>query len=356
MHGKKEPGKRTPSKDLFAGCLLGQCLGDALGFPVEGTLPDACSLYVEKVLEGLMNRDFGPEKMDISPYTLGQYTDDSQLARELMISYATCGEFVPEDYARRICEIFAEHRVVGSGIATLQAALRLRSGIPWTEAAEPAPSAGNGTAMRAGPVGLIYGDDPARMIEVAYDQGRITHMDKRCSAGSVAIAGAVALASRSYPLDMGAFLGTLGEWVQVYHEEFALYIEELAIWTRLEPEVAVIPISRCGVAADHVDAWKYISPFVIPSVLWSLYSFLRTPEDYWTTIKTSIGCGGDVDTTAAMAGAISGAYLGLEGLPGHLLTIVNDRGDWSYHELVSLAETCFHIATGREGERAAALT
>jgi ADP-ribosylglycohydrolase len=356
MPRKKKSRKRSPSKELFAGCLLGQCLGDALGFPVEGTLPDACILYVEKVLGGLMDKEFGPEKMDISPYTFGQYTDDSQLAREFMISYATCGEFNPEDYARRICEIFAEHRVVGSGIATLQAALRLKSGMPWTEAAEPAPSAGNGAAMRAGPVGLIFGDDPEKMMEVARDQGRITHLDRRCSAGSVAIAGAVALASRSHPLDPDAFLTTLGEWVGRYHEEFALYIEELGIWTRLEPEVAVIPISKCGKAADYVDDWKHISPFVIPSVLWSLYSFLRTPEDYWTTVTTAIGCGGDVDTTGAMAGAISGAYLGLEGLPEHIVTIVNDRGDWGYTELVRLAETCYNLASSGDEKRAAALT
>lgn len=356
MPGKKKARKREPSRDLFSGCLLGQCLGDALGFPVEGTLPDACRLYVDKVLRGLMDQKFGPEKIDISPYTVGQYTDDSQLARELMISYATCGEFDPRDYARRICEIFAEHKVVGCGIATLQAALRLKSGIPWTESGEPPPSAGNGTAMRAAPVGLIFGDNPEKMLKVAHDQGRITHLDKRCSAGSAAIAGAVALASRTYPIDMDSFLTALGEWVGVYHEDFALYIEELAIWTRLDPEAAVVPISKCGRSPDYAEDWKYISPFVIPSVLWSLYSFLRSPEDYWTTITTAIGCGGDVDTTGAMAGAISGAYLGLDGLPGHLVGYVTDRGDWGYAELVRLAESCYNIAFEGDGKQAATLT
>jgi ADP-ribosylglycohydrolase len=354
MAGKKRARKRTPSKDLFSGCLLGQCLGDALGFPVEGTLPDACKLYVEKVLGALKDESIGPDKIDISPYRFGQYTDDSQLARELMISYATCGEFDPKDYARRICEIFARRKVVGGGIATLQAALRLKSGIPWNESGEPAPSAGNGTAMRAAPVGLLFGDDPVKMIRVAHDQGRITHKDKRCSAGSVAVAGAVALASRSWPLDIYSFITELGEWVSVFHGDFALYIEELSIWTRLEPDAAVLPISKCGKTPDYGDDWKHISPFVIPSVLWSLYSFLRSPEDYWQTISTAITCGGDVDTTGAMAGAISGAYLGLEGLPERLVACVNDRGDWGYPELVRLAETCYDISCGERDRQAKA--
>jgi ADP-ribosylglycohydrolase len=346
---KSKAGQRAPSEDSFTGCIVGQCLGDALGFPVEGAPADSCALYIEKVLDGLMDGSFGPEKIDIEPYRFGQYTDDSQLARELMISYATCGAFDPEDYARRIADLFHNHKVVGAGIATSQAALRLQDGVLWTESGEPPPYAGNGTAMRAGPVGLIFGNDVAKMIEVAHDQSRITHKDPRCSAGSVAIAGAVALACRSDEIDIDSFLTSLSEWVGVYHSEFALYIQELSIWTRLEPGAAVRPISERGKEEAYSDDWQFISPFVIPSVLWSLYSFLRSPESYWATIMTAIACGGDVDTTAAMAGAISGAHVGLERLPGHMAEFVNDRDDWGYAELVRLAETCYNVAVGGEG-------
>ena len=34
------------------------------------------------------------------------------------------------------------------------------------------------------------------------------------------------------------------------------------------------------------------------------------PDDYWATVCTAIGVGGDTDTMAAIAGAISGARLG----------------------------------------------
>ena len=36
----------VPSRDQFRGCLVGQCLGDALGFPVEGHPPAVCRDYV----------------------------------------------------------------------------------------------------------------------------------------------------------------------------------------------------------------------------------------------------------------------------------------------------------------------
>jgi len=99
-----------------------------------------------------------------------------------------------------------------------------------------------------------------------------------------------------------------------FDEHFAEHVLQLTNWLKLAPQEAAPTISRRA-SADFLDDWRWISPFVIPSVLWSLYSFLRTPEDYWETVCTAILAGGDVDATAAMAGAISGAHVGLKRLP-----------------------------------------
>jgi ADP-ribosylglycohydrolase len=79
---------------------------------------------------------------------------------------------------------------------------------------------------------------------------------------------------------------------------------------------------------------------VVGSVLWSLYSFLKSPDDYRQTIRTAIAVGGDVDTTAAMAGAISGARLGLVAVPQGLAQRLTDRGTWRLAELIALADEC----------------
>lgn len=47
--------------------------------------------------------------------------------------------------------------------------------------------------MRAGPVGLFCFGCSDDLVRTAHDQGRITHQDRRCSAGAIVIAGAVAL-------------------------------------------------------------------------------------------------------------------------------------------------------------------
>ena len=295
-------------QDRYAGCVVGQRLGDALGFVVEGYPPRICRQYVEDYLRAGRTGEIGG-----GPFPFGQYTDDSQLARELLQSYVKMGRFDPVHYARAIAAIFAEGRIVGRGRATEQAAHRLLQGVPWDEAGTPPPSAGNGSAMRAGPVGLMEPEDRDRLLSIAHDQGRITHSDPRCSAGAAAIARAVALALRDEQLDVSAFLEDLAELAGRVDASVAAAVRELEAWLSLEPEEAAGHISRAGLEPGYRDGWEGISPFVISSVCWALYSFLRSPEDYWETICTAIAVGGDVDTTAAMAEAISGAHMGLQG-------------------------------------------
>ena len=159
----------------------------------------------------------------------------------------------------------------------------------------------------------------------------------------MAIAGAVALALQHRPIEPDPFLSQLSALAQAMEPSVASGIRHLIEWVSWPPDEAAAVISKVGLTPGYWDGWQGISPFVTSSVLWSLYAFLRTPEDYWETICTAIAVGGDVDTTAAMAGAISGAYLGLGALPSHLAHRVTDRGTWGFAELVELAHTCYTL-------------
>lgn len=329
--------------DRWAGSLIAQCLGDALGFVVEGQPPEVCGPYVRELLRAGRAGEVGRP-----PWAFGQYTDDSQLARELLQSVVARGGFDPADYAARIAAIFAEGRIVGRGRATQEAAERLARGVPWQAAGAPPPNAGNGSAMRAGPVGLLCGHDPAALVRVARTQGEITHKDPRCSAGAVAIAGAVALALRGAPgepIDPGAFCEQLAAWAGQVEPTVADALRRLPAWLRSPPDEAVGPIARAG--RDFDDGWPGISPFVTGSVLWSLYAFLRSPDDPFEGLCLAIEVGGDVDTTAAMTGAIAGARCGLAALPVRLTAKLTDQGTWNRDDLIRLAHAACRAATTR---------
>lgn len=324
---------------------MGQALGDALGFIVEGQPPDKCAGYVEHLVRP--RRLLGLTR---GPFDIGQYSDDTQLARELATSLVERGQFDPADYAGRVAALFTEERIVGRGRATEAAARRIARGVPWQEAGTPAPAAGNGSAMRAAPIGLFFWHDPEALIAAAHDQGRITHQDPRCTAGAIAIAGATAIVIKEGHVHPASLCATLSQWTQGFDPVLAAALQELPHLIALPPHRALETIASTGFEPSYTDGWEGISPFVTGSVLWSLYSVLRSPTDYWEVICSAIAVGGDVDTTAAMAGAIAGASVGLGGIPLEPARLLSDQGEWGYDQLVHLARELHVVHHRRRSE------
>ncbi len=323
----------APTPDQRAGCLLGLALGDALGFVVEAEPPEVAAAYADELRAGRAGQR--------SPrgFPFGQYSDDTQLARELLLAIRDAGCFDAATFGRRVAALFAERRDVGAGPGTRRAAFRLAAGVPWHEAGAPAPYAGNGSAMRAAPLGLLYGHDLPALSRVAVEQSWVTHQDARCAAGAVAMAGAAALAARGGPIHPAEWLGELAGWVRPVHSGMAEVIAGIAAWVRLGPEPARAELAGAGLdPGAGRDRWRGVSAHVVPSVAWALYAFLATPDAYEEVVTTAIAAGGDTDSMAAMAGALAGARLGASALPGELLGRLNDQGAWGATALAELAQ------------------
>jgi len=80
------------------------------------------------------------------------------------------------------------------------------------------------------------------------------------------------------------------------------------------------------------------------SVPTAIYCFLRQTQSYKDTVIYAISLGGDTDTIAAMAGAISGAYLGIKAIPPEWQAKLENR---VYIE--SLAESLWRLAICLDG-------
>jgi ADP-ribosylglycohydrolase len=327
-------------EDRLEGAFLGLALGDALGFVVEAAPPEVASSYVQDwLLTGRAGERAHPN------FPFGQYSDDTQLARALLLGVRDAGGWDPAAFAHRVAELFRAGRDVGAGPGTRAAALRLIGGSGWETSGTPAPYAGNGSAMRVAPLGVLFGADGAMLRSAAVTQSWVTHQDHRCAGGSVAVAGAVALAMRPGPLDRPAFLAELAELVAPESTEVAAVVRGLEAWAHLPAAAAAAYLRANRLDPAHTDPWRGISAFVLPSLAWSLYAFLGSPDDYWTTVCTAIAVGGDTDTMAAMAGGIAGARAGAHALPRHLLARLTDRGDWDAVQLGALARECARFAS-----------
>jgi len=318
--------------DGRAGSLIMQALGDAIGFIAEGYDPKVCAPYAREVFLGS-----GP------PQYFGQYSDDTQLARELALSLTT--KHPAKEFARRLAALIADERnVIGYGPTTLAAAHKLIAGARWDEAAAPPPNASNGAAMRAGPVGFLNADDD-ELIRIADEQARITHADMRARAAAILVAVVVADAIRCGPTTADQpWFDRLAKTVESYDALLASGVRKMPDWLNEDPATVCKEITAWSApptgALHPFSRWDGISPFATPSVLYALFAYSRAPNDPEEVLHIAVAVGGDVDTVGAMAGAMVGAAVGLDGLTPRLAKMaghLNDQGAFGVDDLIEIA-------------------
>lgn len=311
----------SPSlEDRFKGCLVGLAIGDALGMPFEG-LP---SWVVGPVLDQVR----GFHESARRGLAAGQWTDDTQMSLCLARSLVRRGLADPEDIAREYLGWFQSDDVRGIGNTTFHALSRLEAGTNWRESGiEGEQAAGNGTAMRAAPLGLLYHDDLEKLRDACVLDAEITHKNAEAIAGSRVVAFLVAR------LVAGAMPGKdlLQETVEVVAgsrvAENLLRSREL-----LERGANLLQASEAlGVGG-----------YVVETVARSVFCFFHAPDDFGVAVTAAVRAGGDTDTAGAMTGAWSGARVGLAGIPLPWRTHVEGR-----EAIVALARELYHVA--REG-------
>jgi ADP-ribosylglycohydrolase len=327
--------------DRILGCLLGCALGDAIGAPVETKERFTCQAYAE---DCILLGDYEGIRRD--HHTFGQVTDDTQCIRLMAQSFDAEGYFSGEVFAEKLASWHVGPGLVGFGENTFLAIEDyLTSGKPWYECGRPHPACGNGAAMRAAILGVAdarYGT-MSSFISLVEQSCLATHHAPEAIFGAQVVAGLarelakvegavkpVALTNRVlvslYPkyghLDMFQDWQALANIFKASPEDRQALVEDLAFGLQ--------PPSHWGTG---------LSPYVRPSTIWAVYSFLAHPTDFTRAIATSVSCGGDVDTTAAMTGALFGCYNGTAMLDRGLLAQLHDRGEWVLKDYLYLAES-----------------
>ena len=280
-------------EDRFEGCLLGLAVGDALGGKFEAQSADA-----------IRSRFPTSDSLIAYPQDEIWYTDDTQMTLGVCEALLEHGEIVEAVLCRAFVANYAPSRGYGRGARAILDAME--EGQDHRTVAEryfPGGSFGNGAAMRVAPVGLLFQADTRLVREQARLSALPTHLHPLGIEGAHLLALAVALCTRMQTFDRAAFFAALLDAC-----ESAEYRAQLEQASRVEaPE----DLAALG---NNIDA--------LHSVPTSIASFALTPESYEETICNVIFLGGDTDTLAAMAGALSGAYLGANRLPSRLVGLL----------------------------------
>jgi ADP-ribosylglycohydrolase len=170
--------------------------------------------------------------------------------------------------------------------------------------------------MRIAPVGIATAPDTATLVAAVEAASRLTHNTSVALAGACAVAAAVSAGVAGLGAEAAieaavsaAEAGALrGRWVAG---------ADLA--TRIRWAIAAVAGLDDASACDLVHRLVGTSLATQESVpaafaLWSLH-----PTDPWLSCRLAASVGGDCDTIAAMAGAMSGALVGSSGFPADVV-------------------------------------
>jgi len=303
----------TDLRNQFEGALLGCAVGDALGAPYEGYW--ARDIPGQEMLLG----GFG----DFDGYPLGQYTDDTQLTLATAKAVVAERSISPAAIAREIGELWRHATVIGPGGACMEAGDKyLRSG-DWRTCGAPPGRAGNGTAMRTVFLGLFFRNNPQQLAKVVSDVCRVTHLDPRSVAGGVAVAQLAHSLATQPEAPYSQHLVSIHDAMASIHIEFAKAVLELHGLIGTERDEVASRLAWSNDAELPLDQ-PIITPFIIPTVLASIWSVLTYPASWGDAVYHAIALGGDVDTLGAIVGALIGVKLGADAIPAHLVRTVQD--------------------------------
>ncbi len=278
--------------------LMGVCVGDALGVPVEFT---ERSVLAKSPVTSMV----GYGTWNVAP---GTWSDDSSLT--FCLAECLCSGFsldaIANSFWRWYNEAYwtAHGNVFDVGNTTREAIMNWRRGTPPQKSGlTHEHSNGNGSLMRIIPIAFCHKTlDFRELISRTHQISCITHAHKRSQiACGIYISIAVALLEGAENMQTAYFQG-LQQVNDIYSQ--SEYISEMPHFTRiLSGDIAQLPV-------EEINS----SGYVVDTLEASLWCVLNS-SSYAEAVLKAVNLGGDTDTTAAVTGGLAGIYYGLENIP-----------------------------------------
>ncbi|MFO0910019.1 MAG: ADP-ribosylglycohydrolase family protein [Isosphaeraceae bacterium] len=312
---------RVNMNERLAGTLLGTSLGDALGLPCEGMTARQIA------------RRFGVlDRFHILGRTgyVSDDTEQSALVAQSLARYPDDVDGCIQAFRQSLFGWFCR-LPWGVGLATARSCLRIGLGIRPSGVF----SAGNGAAMRSAIIGSFFCDQPESRREFARALALVTHRDPRAVEGALFVAEVAAACANMTDV--------------VTREQSIAEARRIVSNTQLGAK-----LDQARKLADrHADVSEAAevlgtSGFVVHTVPFACFVFLRFGDDPMRAITEAIRAGGDTDTIGSIVGAWVGTLHGESSLPIELLDQIHD-GPFGPSHLRALAACLGNQRSGDPG-------
>jgi ADP-ribosyl-[dinitrogen reductase] hydrolase len=297
----------TAAKTLSG--LMGLCVGDALGVPVEFTSRAERVQSPVTTMQGYGTWNQPP----------GTWSDDSSLT--FCLAETLCRGYSLDAIANSFWRWYKaaywtpRGQLFDIGTTTHAAIMRLKQGIlPRDAGGKIENTNGNGSLMRILPMAYCHKMlNFSELIARVHDVSAITHAHTRSlMACGIYISIAVALLEGADP--QTAYLQSLSKLETIYSSRE--YLLEKPHFARIySGEISKLPVTEINSGGYVIDT--------LEAALWCLLN----SSSYSQAVLTAVNLGGDTDTTAAVTGGLAGIYYGVENIPQEWMNQIARKQD-----------------------------
>ncbi|MGN9911289.1 ADP-ribosylglycohydrolase family protein [Phytohabitans sp. LJ34] len=256
----------------------------------------------------MVGRSLADLKAGRPPEGVWEWTDDTHMACSVVAELHDRGRIDQDALAEVFADRCEPYRGYGAGAVVILH--EIRDGRPWREAAGSAfggeGSCGNGAAMRVPPLGAYYADKPRRAAEEAIRSAEVTHAHPEGILGAVVVAAAAAHAA-------AARLSGVRPEPARFVEMLTPFLVDGQVRRGVARAGRLVGHSVAEAAYELGNGSRVTAQDTVPFAVWVAATFL---DDYPGAVTACVEAGGDVDTTAAIAGGIVAAHTGVGDRPG----------------------------------------
>lgn len=287
-----------------------------------------------------IKKRYGPDGVQDLSGNPALHSDDTQTSMAVARALIEGGQDGVENWMQALVREFllwlrSPENDRAPGNTTIKGCQQLEAGVSWTESGLVG-SKGCGAIMRVAPIGLYYLGDPSELRIAAWASALATHAHPTALVCAEVTAFCVSWAAAAIdPAEyrerikalqresQRAWEPVLGEsWRRAGYSSPQDYLS--AGWVELLAELDKIPLALERNAADVCEVlgggWGSDEALAC-----ALACVLKFPQDYAAAVSRGANTGGDSDSIASIAGAISGAYLGHNAIPKDWRKRIEDR-------------------------------
>jgi ADP-ribosylglycohydrolase len=328
-----EPDDAVGLRERARGALLGLAVGDALGAPAENLKPSEIHTRWGRITGYVADIPSG--------------TDDTEYAIFSGLLLARHGSALTPGHVEAawhewIADL-AEGPFRGAGFSERGTLENLRRGLAAPISAQHRHAWSDGLAMRAAPFGVFAAGRPAEAARLVAIDGSVSHEGEGIYGGQAVAAGvAAAMTGAPVPVVIASALAVIPE----------------DSWTArsLRRAVAVAHRGERAVRSAVVIGgypWTDLAP---EAVALAFGAYAAADGDFVEAVLTAVNMGRDADTTAALAGALSGAAHGISAIPPAWASAIGPaRGrclpSMAGHHVLDVAELLVPEEGGKWGMR-----